>query len=200
MTKLPRADFVLPGRWWHVRLDTEESIRRAASALAIDVFGRADERAAMRHGLIQSIEDGARAARRIGGTDFYLAVELTPGERVPVSLTIAWPDGIAVRDASETAARALLADLAERDDADEVVELPTGWAVRTVRHAVTDPGETGIAERHSVTHWILGTGVTTPLVMTMSVPLAELAEGLEALAAAVAVSVTFEGRRSFAGS
>jgi hypothetical protein len=193
----PRADFVLPGQWWHVRLDTDESIRNAASALAFDVFGRSDERAALRRGLVQSVTDGAAAARRVGGTDFYLALELAPGVRVPVSLTIAWPDEISVPDASEASARTLLASLPDRGDDDGAVELSTGWAVRTMRHEVSGPAESGIQERYTATHWILGTGIPTPLVMTMSVPVAELGDGLKALASAVAASVTFEGRRTF---
>lgn len=195
---VPAADFVLPGEWWRVPLDSTETIRSSARALAVTTFGRSDELARFRAEMTAEVVSAAERARTIDGQDFFFALELAPGERVPLSLTTCFPAMEPVpsraahpRIAAEVFAAKLLLTSGEADV--EVVDNEEFGVVRVVDSRAGSPeGATeAMPGRLTATYWVLNVESPRALVMSFVTPLVEAREEMLYLTDAIVASVTW---------
>ncbi len=194
---MPAVDFVLPGRWWRVPLDTAETIRGSAQALAVHTFGKSDELARLRAEMTSEVISAAAVARKIDGQDFFFALELAPGERVPLSLTTCFPSLEQVpsrathpRIAAEVFAAKM--ELSARAQEVQVLDALEGADLGVVRVAgAPDPTRESPMERLTVNYWVLNVDSPRALVMSFVTPLVEAREEMLFLTEAIVASVTW---------
>lgn len=205
MTRDKGADFVLPGHWWRVRLDTDETIRKGAKELALRTFGKADDRARLRAEMTAEVIAAAETARRIDADDFYFALELAPGEvGVPLSLSTAWPMVTvtpSLASSPEVAAIGFAQRLRDSITADEIDAFEgDGYGVVRVitRTPPSGPPEAEEPGRLGVTYWILKPGNPQAFLLSFNTPLLHLEEPALFLTDAIASSVTWRDPETLA--
>lgn len=84
----PQLVFRLLGTWHRVDLDSDESARSSAMAIARESLGIADQHASARHRLREDLVQAAALARDANARLLLLQTELGPGEPMSVSLTL----------------------------------------------------------------------------------------------------------------
>lgn len=194
----PIADFVLPGDWWRVPLDTPETIRSSAKALATKTFGKSDEHARFRAEMSADVISAAERARTIDGQDFFFALELAPGERVPLSLTTCFPplEQVPSRASHPRIAAEVFAGKlqpAAGTAAVEVIDLEDLGVVRVVdvKRGSPEGVEPVQPGRLTVNYWVLNVDSPRALVMSFVTPLVEAREEMLFLTEAIVSSVTW---------
>ncbi|MBK8758225.1 MAG: hypothetical protein IPM08_14225 [Actinomycetales bacterium] len=197
----PTVDFVLPGTWWRIPLDSDATVKAKIKRLAEEAFGKADELATRRRELAQMLGAAARDAKSVGGQDFYFAIEIVPGGRVPLSLSVAWPrvpETVSMHAGPGAAAMAFAARASRSwaDAAVEVLDSDSAGVVRVLKTKVIadpDQGDATAAPLSKVTidYWFFGPMHDRAFLMSFASPLAEESEGLVTLCDAIASSVTW---------
>lgn len=196
---LPAVDFLLPGRWWRVPLDSEASIASSSRQLAREIVGAADDRAALRHDLTVQMAVAAAEARKAGGQDFYFVLEFAPGERVPLSMAVYWPEMPETLSAAASpgaAATAMSARFVRLYPAAEVETLRDGEVglVRVVEEyqGVAPATEIGDVARLTLSYWFFDARWPRTFLMSFSTPLVAERESVVRLCDAISAGVTWE--------
>lgn len=201
MTEDPLVDFILPGRWWRLTLGSDDALRRAARAMALDALGRADQLAQLRSELITQVLRAAGSARAAGGTEFYFGLEIAPGMPLPMSLTVYWPDlplTPSRQVGPRVAAEALAESLAHSSGGQaSVVDSPDFGVVRVVKsrpsNAVEQPSSdsTGDPDRDrlDVSYWVLNPESARTLMLSFSTTLVQFHDAVVELGDAIVSSV-----------
>jgi len=193
-----RVELVLPGRWWHVPLETAGTVESSVKAMAREIVGAQDDRAGLRAQIRERVSRAAEKATRAGGTDFYFAIEVVPGVPVPATLTVAWvpssSPALAAVD-QEAAAQELMSTLGSQD-AESVLEM---WddrehtVVRSVRRRVKVAEEEGLDDQPQLaaTYWLLRATSSSNMVLDFRTPMAEVADAAVTLFDAIVGSVSW---------
>jgi hypothetical protein len=196
----PTIDFVLPGTWWRIALDSEETVQRSAQAMSRNWLGRSDELASVRAELSARVAKAAETARLANGQDFYLSRELMSGVGVPLSLAVYWPVlpvGPSRAGHPRSAAEALAATLRGTADAGEVEILDCdGYGVVRVVHEQQQAEEVITDDdlgRLLISYWVLNPASSRTPLLSFSTPLVPLKDEIVALGDAVVSTVSWRG-------
>lgn len=79
-------EFVLPGTWAQIPLDTPEHARQAAAALVRQRVGRDDRLATVRRAVREDLVKTAAQAALNGADGLWLSLEILPGVPLPASM------------------------------------------------------------------------------------------------------------------
>lgn len=196
---LPAVDFLLPGKWWRIPLDSEASIASSSRQLARETIGTADDRASLRRDLAAQVAAAAAEAKKAGGQDFYFALEFAPGERVPLSMAVYWPEMPETLSAAAgpgAAATAMSARFTRLYPDAEVEVLRDGEVglVRVVEeHTGIEPvAEMGDIARLALSYWFFDARWPRIFLMSFSTPLVAERESVLQLCDAISAGVKWE--------
>lgn len=196
----PNVDFLLPGSWWRIPLDSEQAVRTKAKRLAEEALGKADERATKRRELAQMLISAAQDAKAMGGQDFYFATEIVPGGRIPISLSVSWPQmpETLSMHAGPGAAAVAFAARTSRSWASaniEVLDSESGVVRSVEQRVILDPHKDGEEvpglSKVTISYWFFGPMHDRALMMSFTSPLVDETESLVTLCDAIASSVTW---------
>jgi len=194
----PTIDFVLPGTWWRIALDSEEKIRRSAQAMSRNWLGRSDELAAARADLSARVAKAAETARLADGQDFYLSRELMSGVGVPLSLAVYWPVlpvGPSRAGYPRSAAESLAASLRGTANAGEVEILDSdAYGVVRVVHGQQQADEIITEDdfgRLLISYWVINPASFRTPLLSFSTPLVPLKNEILALGDAIVSTVSW---------
>lgn len=81
----------LPGEWWRVPLDSEQSTIRAATRMARSLYP-GDELATLRREIRDLVGKAAEEARAARARNFWFAREIVPGVPIPLTLSMYAPE------------------------------------------------------------------------------------------------------------
>lgn len=195
----PSADFLLPGRWWHIDLDHPSGVSSQVRAMSRTVVGRQDDRAQLRHDIQVTVERAAVAARDARASDFYFAVEIVPGVPIPACLAVYWPDLPVVVEVGATLAATAeaVAEALRRSQPEAVIEDLGGEEIAVVRSVKTMVGPTfqatGVdgARELVASYWALRRGAPRPLLLSFTSALVSMRDEMIPLFDAIVGTVTW---------
>ena len=180
--------FTLPGEWWRVPLDDDDTVARSARAMVKTLY-KGDETAQLRAEVRQLVAEAASEAKDAGAQMFYFATQVVPGVPVPLTLATYFPElppRLSAMAGPRASADSLAAWLRETRPESTV----TTWATETLgfaRDLLLDPAEDeGNPPTLRSDYWI-ARGDSDTAVMSFSAPLLweETAEALLTLMDAV---------------
>jgi hypothetical protein len=184
---VPGMDLVLPGSWWTVDLADPAADERSIHRMAERLLGTHDRLARQRAQLRASMASLVGKAREGGATDLYVALEMSPGVGLPLSLTVFWPPEIvlgSVPSTPSTVIELVRASLGSLDSAPSyedgrVEDLGATSTLRRWR-IVTSPADGDMPELGMllVDYWIAVPGTQRVVLLTFSTPLVDEREAL----------------------
>ncbi|PZU49763.1 MAG: hypothetical protein DI566_01455 [Microbacterium sp.] len=185
MSDSPELAFRLLGTWWRVELDTDETARTSATAIARGTLGTADREATARRRMRDDLVEAARSAREAHARLMLLQTELAPGEPMSASLTVFDDDRMRMSPSIGTSPDRVLGVLEEAlptiapDLAPTAVRRPFagGEVVRAHRIEETVEVEAGqeFTQRRLVAqYWYPQPGTKHLVLVVLSTPLGDI--------------------------
>jgi hypothetical protein len=184
---LPSLDFVLPGDWWQIPLDSGEAeIERAAAALAVTTYGKRDDFASQRADIRARVKEAAGLARQLGGAQLHIALRIVGAIPLPATLTVIWPT-ITVSHDPDAAAEELKSLLPEGKEP-VVLDGMRQPSVRTTWVNAADHDDPEAVGGVRITYWI-AVGGGRLAVLQFNSSLVELKDALVELFDAVVATL-----------
>lgn len=194
-----RLAFALPGQWLAIDPRDDAASAERVDAAVRDIVGSADDAALTRRRLRERLTAVVDAGRASGAHGVFLCLEVAPGVRLPVTLTVHAPSGMTMTPAVGTSADAVLTTLdrslravgAAGADTATRVPAPGGGALRLHRLVEEpDAADTPI-RRLEADYWYPVPGAKRVVLASFATPLGHLHDRMLHLFDSIAATASF---------
>ncbi len=196
MTRSEYPQFVLPGTWGRIALETEESSRASIRHLVDGIVGPADDRAQVRKDTRGALEGIALEARERGAVELHLASEIAHGIPFQATLAVFLIDTNApqLRSLSDRDMARLLAGVEVKDPGDTSARATiVADRVSAIRHVYRRPlagqADGGQGEVVEVEYWLASGYPARVAVLSFSTLLVDFQERFVELCDAIVGTV-----------